>query len=186
MPVQGSKENKNLALLLKISQALLDIICHLTSCPGSMSTWQAFLSWIPVHFTSPLRKVSLLPEQLAAPWPQLTTSSGSAAPNSSLWSRWLYLLLSFPSLTKGALGRCFPCPWEQDRVCWLQHSSVPHFLAIFPIDSGWKVINYTMNIAAWLTEGWPKCPFWFFYKMLPKNPNEHFGQPNVTLEKLQS
>ena len=60
------------------------------------------------------------------------------------------------------------------------------FSCYFPIDSGWKVINYTMNIAAWLTGGWPKCPFWFFYKMLPKNPNEHFGQPNVTLEKLQS
>ena len=29
--------------------------------------------------------------------------------------------------------------------------------------------------------GWPKSSFRFFHKMLQKNPNESFGQPNKTL-----
>lgn len=65
VPVQRSRDNKNPASL-KTSQALLHT-CQLTSCPCRITTRQPFLIlWSPVHNTSPLRKLSLLPVQLAA------------------------------------------------------------------------------------------------------------------------
>ena len=93
----------------------------------------------PPQFPSPLRNPPLLPGQLPAAWLQLTISSGSATPNSSSWSRRLHLLLSCPRLTKGL------CLGTGEGGCWRQYSCAPHSLAIFPIDSGWKVITQWMT-----------------------------------------
>ena len=49
------------------------------------------------------------------------------------------------------------------------------------ISNGKKNINQkTLKIL-----GWPKSSFGFFHRILGKNPNEFFGQPNISFLKKQ-
>ena len=49
------------------------------------------------------------------------------------------------------------------------------------IKSMWKFFPERFCFGLFYLLGWPKCLFGFFHKMLQKNPNERFGQANISL-----
>lgn len=141
VPVQGRKDDKNLALLLKISQALL-VICQLTSCPCKMPTRQVFLiSWTTGQLTSLLRKASSTPR---------TGNCYLALAHIIFWECCFKHLLVVQITSSisfwAATATQSPFLGTGLRMYWQKHFNAPHFLAALPIDSGWEVITQ------WMTE----------------------------------
>jgi len=122
MPVQECKNNKKLAWLLSISQALLDI-CQLTSGPHTPQV----LGPGSTHTSS--KKASSTLGAVVAAWPQLTTPSRSTAPNSSSGSRQLQVLRC-PSLTKSVLGSRTKSLLAAVSQCFSHSCYFPHWFRV--------------------------------------------------------
>lgn len=124
VPVQEARRMRNLALLRKISPALLGI--SVTSPPVLAACPLDKRSFLEPQFTSsPLRR--FLYSQSS--WLLL----GSA--HNIIWeccskqqpvAQMAPTSFKLPQPHRGCFGRCFPCPWEQDKES--AGCSIPVFL----------------------------------------------------------